>query len=121
MAKLTAKLSISSSDLLSQSLGLASSKTLTVTEGKLEKKSITATTKGSAITLFAAADFSVGTYVYLKNTDTTATDKIMIYIGGADQIIMEGGEWAWFPWSGDVDIKAYVTTTGTILEFGIFT
>jgi len=120
MATLTGKLQLTSSDLLSQNLSLSVNDSFTVTEGGVEKKSITATVAGSAETIAAAADYAVGTYVYLKNTAALNSDKLFIRMSGADQIVMEGGEWAFFPWSTDADITVYATTTGTLLEFGVF-
>jgi len=120
MATLTGKLQLSSSDLLSQNLSLSVSDSFTVSEGGIEKKSITPTVSGSAVTIAVAADYTVGTYIYLKNTDSLNSDKVFIRISSADQIVLEGGEWAFFPWSTDADISAYATTTGTLLEIGIF-
>ena len=120
MATLTGKLQLNSSDLLSQNLSLSVNDSFTVTEGGVERKSITATTSGAAETIAAAASYSVGTYIYLKNTDPVNSDKLFIRMSGADQITLEGGEWAFFPWSTDADITVYATTSGTLLEFGIF-
>ena len=120
MATLTGKLQLSSSDLLSQNLSLSVNDSFTVTEGGIEKKSITATVAGSAEVIAVAADYTVGTYVYLKNTDVLNSDKLFIRMDGANQVVLEGGEWAFFPWGTESNITVYATTTGTLLEFGIF-
>ena len=120
MATVTAKITLTSSDLTSDSLSAEVTNSLTCTEGGITRKNITATGSGSAVTLAAAADYAVGSYFYVKNCDSTASDYLIIRSSSADHIQLAGGEWAWFPWVTDADLTVYASTTGTIIEYGIF-
>ena len=90
MATTTAQLILTSTDLLSDSLSLSAIATLTqtgtntgITETTgLTRKKVTSTAKGTAsgqITLYTADDFAAIPYLYVKNLDTTAGNKIFIY------------------------------------------
>ena len=83
MATVTSKLTLTSADLLSQNLNISVSKSITVdnTTG-LARKTITSTAKGTAagqVTLHRAADYAAPAYLYVKNTDSTVTDHVIIY------------------------------------------
>jgi hypothetical protein len=61
--------------------------------------------------------------LYVKNTDTTATDYIYVYADdAADSTILrlKGGEFAFLPMNAGVSLKAYTATSGTIVEFMVF-
>jgi len=125
MATLSAKLTLSTSDLSTNSIAINLSRSLTVTGGGISKIKVTATAVGaSASTLYTADDFAAPAYLYLKNPDTTATDYIWVYDGTTSgdpvQIKLAGGDWAFVPIAADKTLKAYATTTGTMLEYGIF-
>ena len=120
MATLSAKITLTSTDLLSDSLSFSVDNSLTVTTGGLERTSLTATTSGAAVTLYAAASYTASSYIYLKNTDSTTTDYVHIRLSSDNQMRLSGGEWAWIPWSTDNDVKVWVTTTATVLEHAIF-
>ena len=196
MAKVTTKLTLSSTDLLSQSLNLSLSKTITAahTTG-LARAPITSTALGTTagqVTIYTSDDYAATAYVYIKNTDTTATDYIYVYgdtpvvtaSGGAfnndptvthvavagiqvgmvvsgdgipegatvasitsttvfelsasttggsltgkalvfsygkpTNLKLGGGEFAFMPVTADKTMKAYATTTGTVVEFMVF-
>jgi len=128
MATVTTKLTISSSDLTSQSLSLNLNKSIsaTATTG-LARKAITSTDKGTAsgqVTIHTAADFTAPAYVYVKNTDTTTTDHVIVYdattSGNPILLKLQGGEFAFLPANNSIDLKAYAVTSGTIVEFMVF-
>ena len=120
MATVTAKITLTSTDLTTDSLSAEVTNSLSCTEGGLTRKNITATGSGSAQTIAAASEYAVGSYVYVKNTDSTSTDYIIIRSSSADHIQLAGGEWAWFPWVTDADLQVYASTASTVLEYGIF-
>ena len=101
MATVTAQISLTSTDLLSDELS--------------------ASVGGSASVLFEASDFSAPAYLYVKNTDSTATDYIFVYDGttSGNPVILKlaGGDWAFLPLNAGISLKAYATTGGTLLEF----
>ena len=128
MATVTPKLTLTSTDLLSQNLNLnvSTSITASATTG-LARNSITSTAKGTAsgqVTLHTAADFTAPAYLYVKNTDSTASDHIIVYdattSGNPILLKLQGGEFAFMPLNNSIDLKAYAVTTGTIVEFMVF-
>tara|TARA_R100000654_G_scaffold529_4_gene1992 strand:- start:353 stop:748 length:396 start_codon:yes stop_codon:yes gene_type:complete len=127
MATVTTKLSITSTDLLSQSLNLSVNKSVTATHTTgLARAAVTSTAQGTAsgqVTLYTASDFVAGSYLYVKNTDATATDYIFVYADdSADSTILRlgGGEFAIMPINAGVGFKAFTATSGTVVEFMIF-
>ena len=90
MATTTATLTINSTDLLTDELSLSTTCTLTQTGTNtgvedttgLNRKKVTSTAKGTAsgqVTLYTADDFAAIPYLYIKNLDTTAGNKIFVY------------------------------------------
>lgn len=125
MGTLTTKLTLSSSNLTSDSLNLALSKILTVAGDVRLYKTVTSATKA---TLLAAASYGKS-YVYLKNMD----DSIVISIGmdteaddtvdnDATDIFMTlgAGEFAFFPWAGTYDLHVDAASGTPTLEVGVF-
>ena len=123
MATVTAAISLTSTDLLSDNLSVSVNTSITAanTTG-LARRPVTATSVGgSATVLFEASDFSAPAYLYVKNTDSTATDYIFVYDGttSGNPVILKlaGGDWAFLPLNAGISLKAYATTGGTLLEF----
>ena len=132
MATTTATITLSSTDLLSDELALTSTATLTKTTtatgiedttGLSRKKGIS-TAKGTAsgqVTLYTADDFAAIPYLYIKNLDTTAGNRIFVYddtsTGDPLQFQLDAGDWGFIPMHGDKTYKAYATTNPTTIEF----
>ena len=132
MATTTATITLSSTDLLSDELALTSTATLTQTGTAtgiehttgLARAKVTSTAKGTAsgqVTLYTADDFAAIPYLYIKNLDTTAGNKIFIYddttSGDPLQFQLDAGDWGFIPMHGDKTYKAYATTNPTSMEF----
>ena len=124
MATTTATLTLSSTDLLSDELALVTTCTLTKTTTStgiedttgLNRKKITSTAKGTAsgqITLYTADDFAAIPYLYIKNTDTTAGNRIFIYddstSGDPLQFQLDAGDWGFIPMHGDTVSYTHLT------------
>ena len=122
MATTTATLTISSTDLLTDELALATTTTLTKVGTStgveyatgLSRKKVTSTAKGTAsgqITLYTADDYAAIAYLFVKNTSTTAANKIYIYddTSSGDPILIQlaGGDFTFIPMHGDKTLKAY--------------
>ena len=135
MATTTATITLASPDLLSDELALTTSCTLTPTGTAtgiedttgLARAKVTSTAKGTAsgqITLYTADDFAAIPYLYIKNLDTTAGNKIFIYddttSGDPLQFQLDAGDWGFIPMHGDKTYKAYATTNPTSIEFMVF-
>ena len=130
MATVSTTISLSSAagDLTSNALTLSDSVAITAgnTTG-LARRPITSTAKATAsgqVTIYTADDFAAIAYVYIKNTDATATDYIYVYddttSGDPTILKLAGGDWAFLPTIADKTLKAYATTSGTIIESMVF-
>ena len=132
MATTTATLVLSSADLLSDELALTTTATLTQTGTAtgvedttgLARAKVISTAKGTAsgqVTLYTADDFAAIPYLYIKNLDTTAGNKIFVYddttSGDPLQFQLDAGDWGFIPMHGDKTYKAYATTNPTSIEF----
>jgi len=132
MATTTATITLSSTDLLSDELALTSTATLTQTGTAtgvedttgLARAKVISTAKATAsgqITLYTADDFAAIPYLYIKNLDTTAGNKIFIYddttSGDPLQFQLDAGDWGFIPMHGDKTYKAYASNNPTSIEF----
>lgn len=119
MATVKATVKIDSTDLLTNTIAINTVKSRTVSQGGIQKSSITAAIGAEAV-LLAASDWGDNTHVYILNTDVTSTDEISVVIGTQTVGTLAGGEWCMLPWDGAADIKVGATTSGTVIEFGVF-
>tara|TARA_R100001594_G_scaffold139560_1_gene184064 strand:- start:295 stop:657 length:363 start_codon:yes stop_codon:yes gene_type:complete len=118
MATITAKLTLTSTNLTSDSLNLSATDTLSSANDTLQKRIATLTT---AAVFLAAADYGKS-YLYLKNLSSTAAERIDIRAttGGTDIIQLGAGEFCFMPWAGAHDL-AYDAASGTpVLEIMLF-
>jgi len=124
MATVTPKITLTSTDLLSQNLNISVSSSITASHTTgLARAPITSTAIGATtgqVTLYTADDFAATAYMYIKNTDSTTTDYIYVYTGANIWLKLAGGDWAFLPMVADDTLKAYATTTGTIVEWMVF-
>jgi hypothetical protein len=124
MGTLKAKISLTSTDISSDSIDFSVENSLTINNGGVIRNKVTANTSSEAQVLLAATSYSYPTYVYIKNVDTTATDYVHISLDpfSDSSVQLKGGEWAWFPWKGARDITVYTANTddNTIVEYGVF-
>jgi hypothetical protein len=132
MATTTATITLSSSDLLSDELSLATTCTLT---GASNSTGLTGTsglgrktvTGGHAeYVLFDGNDYTgeKAHKLFLKNTSTTATESFKITINNEEIGLLFAGDWAFFPWSAhdaDNDIKIDPSAADMTLEYMLFT
>jgi len=118
MATLTPTLTLTSTDLLSDSLSISVTDALTITK-KAELKRIVTSTSSAVI---AAASGYTKAYVFLKNISTTANETITIEKadGGDEYILLGAGEFAFFPWAAAIDLFADAAAGTPTLEIGIF-
>ena len=125
MATTTAKISLISSDLVSDAINFTQSASITASHTTgLARAPITSTAVGTAsgqVTLYTGDDYAAIAYLYIKNTDATATDYIYVYKdGGTDNWLkLAGGDWAFLPLIADDTLKAWATTGGTVVEWMI--
>ena len=125
MATVIPKLTLVSTDLLTDSISLVVTNTLTVTHGGIMRSNVLATAAGgTATTIYTADDYAATCYIYVKNPDATPTDYLYLYddtsTGDPVMLKLAGGDWAWLPTIADKTYRVYATTTGTVVEYGIF-
>ena len=121
MATTTAKITLASSDLLSDTLNLVLTSTLTAAGGSTGLTQATGVGRTTTLatdvyTVFAAASATdnKGAKVYFHNTSSTATEYFIIR--HASQVIgrLYAGDWAFYPWDGASDI-IIVPSVATIM------
>ena len=125
MATVTAAVTLTSAagDLVTDALSLSDSTSLTVTDmgttGLARAKVQATAVHATATVLYTADDFAAPAYIYIKNTDATASEYIWVYddTTSGDPVIlkMAGGDWAYMPLKGDKTIKAYAPGGGNPL------
>jgi hypothetical protein len=129
MATLTSTLTLTGSatdfgDALA--LSVSSNFTFTHTNG-IARKKITSTAIGTAsgqVVIDTADEYASPSIIYVRNTAAFASDgtgTIYCYFDsdGTDshEIQIPGGMFAFIPASSDTTLKAYTSTSGTIIEF----
>ena len=139
MATTTAAITISSSDMMDNTINISNSSTLN-TAGT--STGITETTGLGRVKLATTTALDIITYanivgitsadlahkVYIKNTGSSTTQSVKILIGntgGTPVAIgnLYGGDWMFFPWSAgsNEDIVADPSTTDeVVLEYMVF-
>ena len=131
MATTTAKISIISTDLVSNTLDLTTVMTLytggtTTGVDRTTGLARYSTVSTSEIKLLEAGDYDDNKphKLYLKNTSTTRTHYVNISIGTAGSTVdlgrIYGGEWCLVPWDGTEDLHLTQSATGIINEWMLF-
>jgi hypothetical protein len=115
MATLTPTLTLTSSDISSDSLSLTVTDSLTVS-GDVISPSRVALTTGD-LTLLAAATYGTS-YVYLKNTDSSIA--INVDFNSTLSIKLSAGEFAFFPWEGSQNVVVAAASGTPVLEYALF-
>ena len=116
MATLTAKLTLSSSDLTSDKLSLSATDSLSVTKAVAQKRVVLSTTSAAIV---AAADYTKS-YVFVKNLDSAIVITLEKSEGGDEYMTLGPLEWAFFPWATAVDLYADAASGPPTLEVMIF-
>ena len=115
MATLKPSLTLTSTDLLSDTISFTTTSSVTASHTTgMARAAVTSTAKATAsgqVTLYTGDDYAAIAYLYIKNTNATPANKIYIYddTSTGDPIFMQlaGGDWAWVPMHGDKTLKAY--------------
>ena len=108
MATLTAKLTLTGSDLTSDKLNISAIDSLTVAGSISQRRVILSTTASAIVTATA----------YTK--DTAIVIALVKANGGDEYMSLAAGEWAFFPWSTAVDLMADAASGTPALEVLIF-
>ena len=110
MATVTASLTLTSSDLLTDSLSITTSMSKAAVDGTsgLGRKKITSTAKGTASGQVVLTTASEYTSVF----DDAGGDLDIVYLAG--------GDWCVLPIFAGAELKCYAATSGTIVEWMVF-
>ena len=115
MATLTAKLTLTSSSVTSDTLNLTVTDTLTIAQKVIAPSRVVTST--SDLTLFASSSYS-RSYVYLKNMDSTIA--MDIDFGSTASFNIKPGEFAFFPWHASQNIVVAADSGTPILEYALW-
>jgi hypothetical protein len=116
MATLTAKLTLTGTDLTSDALNLTVTKALSISKA-VEVKRITTSTTAAAI---VAASSYTKAWVYVKNIDDTIAMTLVKSEGGDEFMALGAEEFAFFPWSTAIDLYVDAASGNPVLEVAIF-
>jgi len=126
MATTIAQLTLTSTDLLSDTLELSTLASITASHtAGLSRAAVTSTAIGTAsgqVTVDTADTFAAPNFIYIKNTaDYHASNNIVYgyWSGDPDGAILQlhGGQFAYMPTSGDFTLKLFSSTSGTVVEY----
>ena len=129
MATVTPTLTLTSTDLLSDALSLTATCSITASHTSgLARAAITSTAKGTTdgqVTIATAGEFTSPNYLYIKNTATFhATDNIITVFddtnSDVETIYIPGGQFAFVPIFSGNTLKAFASTSGTVVEWMVF-
>ena len=131
MATTTATITLSSSDLSSDELSLATTCTLTgagTSTGLISGIGVSRKKLASGhaeYTLFDGSDYTADKAhkIYLKNTSTTPGEYFLITIHSEVVGRLYAGDWAFFPWDAhdaDADVKIDPSANDMVLEYMLF-
>ena len=124
MATTIAQLTLTSSDLLSDTLELTTLASIVAPHtGGLSRSAVTSTAIGTAsgqVTVDTADTFASPNFIYVKNTaDYHVSNNVVYgYFNGQSghPLQLHGGQFAYIPASGDFTLKFFTSTSGTIIE-----
>ncbi len=128
MATVTPTLTLSSSDLLSDALSISTTTSITASHTSgLARAAITSTAKGTAsgqVTIATAGEFTSPNYLFIKNTAAYhATNNIITLFDDTNSDVeiayIPGGSFAFIPVFSGNTLKAFASTSGTVVEWMI--
>lgn len=123
MGTVTARLSISSADVLSAPIALSLASSLNVDSGFIKKVKVSATSVGAnGEVIYKNGDKSGSAYLYVRNLQTNDTDLVTIYESTNNDTVIKlrGGEFAFLPVDVTATFQASVSTADDMIEYGVF-
>ena len=121
MASVTASIKLESNSTTSDNLLVDLQDVYGCTVGGIMTVQINAITTGAAETILANGMYETPAYVWIRNMETTAGNYFTINCGAeAGFMLLQPGEWAWFPWNTTADINVFGVNIDQIIEYGCF-
>tara|TARA_R110002020_G_scaffold22166_6_gene74928 strand:- start:4980 stop:5354 length:375 start_codon:yes stop_codon:yes gene_type:complete len=121
MATLTSQVKLDVSGITSDAISVDKTFNFTTVSGGITSRSID-DNSAAGEKILEADDYASGSIVYLRNREAAGGIVITIQLSAAvaGEIILQGQEWAVFPWTGAVDILAFSASGAPVLEIGVF-
>jgi hypothetical protein len=121
MANVAASIKLESNSTTSDNLLVDITSNYGVTVGGIMTVQINAITDGGAETILANGMYETPAFVWIRNMETTQGNYFTINCGSESSfMVLQPGEWAWFPWNTTADIKAFGVNVDQIIEYGCF-
>jgi hypothetical protein len=118
MATINATLNLTSSDATSESLAIAATDAITITN-PVQNTSRVVITSGTPFVVVEAAKASA-TYVYLQNVDATNNLDLAEAATNVSYGTLLPGEWAFFPVKASVGLEIDAVAATAELEYGFW-
>jgi len=125
MAKITARLTLTSTDWHTDSLSINQTANLTCSGDEQAIGRYTTSTTDSKIPVGTFDSTDKKAWVYLKNTSSTSGEKIWVTEDnsgsvGVTVMCLGAGEWTFFPYAANDNLWCNSATGTPVLEYGIF-
>ena len=125
MAKLSARLTLTSTDWHTDSLSINQTATLTSTGDEQAIGRFTTSTTASKIPVGVLDSTDKKAYVYLKNLSTDAAEKMVVAEDNSGSVgqtfaMLGSGEWMFFPYGGNDSIWVESASGAPVVEYAIF-
>ena len=121
MANVAASIKLESNSTTSDNLLVDITSNYGVTVGGIMTVQINAIVSGSAETILDNTMYETPAFVWIRNMETTQGNYFTINCGAeASFMVLQPGEWAFFPWNTTADIKAFGVNVDQIIEYGCF-
>lgn len=123
MGKVSASISVNSTDVLSAPISLSLSSSISADSGFVKRAKVASTTVGTnGEVLYKAGDKTGSAYLYIRNLQDTDSDIITVYEATNNDTILKikGGEFAFLPIDTTSTFHAIVSNGDDIVEYGVF-
>lgn len=123
MGKVSARLVLTSPDVLSSPLNVELSSQISADSGSIKKVKVASTVVGTnGEVVYKANDKVTSAYLYIRNLQTEDTDVVTLYESSNDDTVLKlkGGEFAFMPIDVASSFHAVVSTADDMIEYGVF-
>lgn len=123
MGKVSARLVLTSPDVLSSPLNVELSSQISADSGSIKKVKVASTVVGTnGEVVYKANDKVASAYLYIRNLQTEDTDVVTLYESSNNDTVLKlkGGEFAFMPIDVASSFHAVVSTADDMIEYGVF-
>tara|TARA_R100000353_G_C6507342_1_gene195717 strand:+ start:338 stop:709 length:372 start_codon:yes stop_codon:yes gene_type:complete len=121
MATLTSTITLSSTDVSSDSLNLSVSKSLTTTNPAQGPSRVSVAVSATEV-LYADSGSAGSVYFYIKNCNTSGTGSIDLRNDAGNTFgTLDPGEFAFFPADTDEGVEVFGMNEAVVVEYAYFT